>query len=311
MINSATIVHACGIAACLFVVLGMNLTAAADADSNGDPAADADAPKNELAATYEAVPRSIRKQVYLRFDDEGEISQRRQHLRAQFLVVLDADVELLAYRVENATVQAFTDEPLKVTQTHPDHWQTVRTRGRRPHEQPLSVRLTANAPSRSALTLAAVSCELHLLIGVPPVVESEMGPVAEIMGEEQEVPGMTDAHVKIEQQDERLRIALRGKGWRNLDELQLQNEKGQVLQTLNHNVGLRAARRAYARSLRITLPEQGKLVIRRWSEVSVHKARLEATDVPLPAAFSDDAVELSRAHPDEATLPEPVVAMRE
>jgi hypothetical protein len=311
MINSATIVHACGIAACLFVVLDVNLAASEDAASNGDPAADADAPKSKLAATYEAVPRSIQKHIYLRFNDEGEISQRRQHLRAQFLVVLDADVELLAYRVENATVQAFTDEPLKVTQTHPDHWQTVRTRGRRDQNRSLSINFTAEPPPRSALALKSVSGDLHLRIGHPPIEEIEIGPFAKIKGEEREVPGMPDAHVKIDQLKKRMRVTLWGKGWRSLEELQFQNANGNVFQTMNHNVGLRASHNRYAHTLNGEMPEKGKLVIRRWSEVSVHKARLEATDVPLPAAFSDDAVELSRAHPDEATLPEPVVALRE
>ena len=310
IIHAKDIVIACGFAACVLVVPGVYVTAAEETHSNRDPAADSNTQKNKLAATYALIPRGIRIQGYFRFDDQGEVSQRRQNLRARFSMVHDAKDALLAYRVKNATVKAFTGEPLKVTRIHPDQWKTVRTRGRRDQNRSLSINFTAEAPPRSALALRRVTGDLHLRIGHPPIEEIEIGPFAEIKGEEQEVPGMPDAYVKIEQRKERLRVTLRGKRWRSLEELQFQNENGDVLQAQNGNMGVRASRNRYTRTLRVELPEQGKLVIRRWSEVSVHKARLEATDVPLPAAFSNDAVELSRAHPDKATLHEPAVALR-
>jgi len=278
----------------LGVAIPLGTAVADDTRVNDGPAAARDG-EEEAAKTYQAIPRSLHSSLQLRFDQAGEVQRREAQMRAQFAVVPEHRSMLLAYRMKNAEVMVSTNEKQRVTNLHPDRWNVIRSPGNHPRSQRLHLHLTTDLPPRSATSLRLVSGDLDLLVGSEPIETIELGSFADITGEERDVPGMEGARFEMHRDPQHTRITMRGEAWSSLVKLVLLDTDGDVVYTLDGRLGMYAARSRYSRSFKFVLPEKGKAILHKWTRVTTLRHRFEARDVPLPASFSDGAVELSDA----------------
>lgn len=287
-----------GLAAGLAAIMVACVVWSTDAAASEGGQASAAVGEAEGPSTYRAIPRRIRRSMYLNFDANGKVQRRNAHMSAQFVVVPRTASELIAYRYKDTEVMVSTNVREKVTRVHPDVWTPVQRHGNRIASQQLSLNITSDVPPRSATSLRRVAGELHVMTGEKPVERIEFGPYAEITGKERSVPGMKKARLEVDRDNKRTRIVMKGKGWASLVKLEFVDADGEVVFTVDGRTGVYAARDRYSRAYNFALPENGKAIIHKWSEVKIRKHRFEARDVPLPASFSDEAVELSDAAPD-------------
>lgn len=290
----------CLISAGLCVVLA-SPGARADGQATGASDANAGDELKQEVLTYRAIPTSIRQQSFLRLDDQGEVQLQKNELHASFTFTPDPELEILAYRVKNLRIETSNgDQPL-VTSRHPDSWSSSQRRGGAVHER-LNIVLTMESPDRTASALTRVVGDVEFLIGEGPIEKSELGPYQQIKGKMKPVPGLDDVRIKIEpENNNRTRVTMEGgKGWQLLYRIHFVNERGGVIGELDQSVGFQASTRdSYGRVHRFSVPDPARVVFHTWSEVTTRVARIEATNVPLPAGLADHAVELSRASPGE------------
>lgn len=279
---------------CLVLVAYCGVSSAG-ATASADEEAGASGPGDGEVRTYEAVPRSIHQRLRVRFNEQGEPVRHRHEMNATFVTTPEEEAKIIAYRAKNVEVTTSTGHQPKLRSVRPDSWHLARNDRHALKSRPMSISLQMDPPPYTTTALKRVTGELVYLVVGGPTETFELGPFTEIQGKEQKVPGVKDARLTIRRQKDRTRVLIQGEGWFRLQKMEYLDAEGKTIHQEHERAGFYAGRGGYRPVHNFEMPEQGRIVLHMWSELSRKKVRFEAKNVPLPDAFSESTAELARA----------------
>jgi len=227
-------------------------------------------------------PNSISFRSYLHFDEQGEVRSQQHSLDLNVQVSCPQDLGVMGYRVagiDKAVTSAGEALEAKQPNHFGDRFQRMRHHGNGPMRFNIGVNLPL--PTKRALRLKEVSGRVRFSVADGPRRKAVLDPVKKYVNKRIHINDFDGSRLRVEREgDGQVKVTMNNNLMSLFEEAKFHDADGRSLDTRGWGSGSRGD--TQYRSYRVSLPEDGRVVLYYYTNKREVELPFVVKDVPLP-----------------------------